>query len=283
MNMLVNYPQLSENIHAGLYYFGGTYPPAPSYWTYPLWDGTQGQKAPGWEDTAFQMYPKPNNGVYTFNTAPGVYNNIGFQLDQSMNTGLGQVDYLISRAAIQPMDVRIEALMYAQNNSFFVIPGEWFNPDPNDTYANYYGNYYGNYVGKGVRPIGVNNSSWPFYEEPLDVRIVIYGGVSENVPASIADSYEWMEKWGWIPPWHGSNKNEMTTGYRQQLIPGAANAQGPQQGLTFIYDPQLSYPAFMTQQNGTVYEPRTDAYGRPLPLLPKLPVSPDTLYFGEPT
>ena len=69
----------------------------------------------------------------SISTVPGEYNSIGFQLDQNYQAAQGMQDYYISRAAVLPSDIRIEALIYAQNYSFFVIPGEWFNPDPNDT------------------------------------------------------------------------------------------------------------------------------------------------------
>ena len=36
-------------------------------------------------------------------------------------------DLNLRRVAILPMDVRIEAVLYAQTGSFFVIPGNWFN------------------------------------------------------------------------------------------------------------------------------------------------------------
>src|SRR5690606_36193288 len=35
-------------------------------------------------------------------------------------------DYVLRRAAITPHDIRIEAAIYAENGSFFVIPGRWF-------------------------------------------------------------------------------------------------------------------------------------------------------------
>src|SRR6185312_16446247 len=73
------------------------------------------------------------NGVYTlFNEGannllirPVSYNSIPTN------------DYLLARTLIVPHDIKIEASLFAQNGSFFVIPGTWTNPDPNDTRANY--------------------------------------------------------------------------------------------------------------------------------------------------
>ena len=80
-------------------------------------------------------------------------------------------EYIFGNIAINPMDVRIEALIYAQNGSFFVIPGYWFEPDINK----------------------VNKKIWDFGKQ-LDVRIIVDGAVSENAPAQKSDQISWMEK-----------------------------------------------------------------------------------------
>ena len=90
------------------------------------------------------------------------------------------------------------------------------NPGPSDTKANYVAN-------QNNRPLGVD-PRWPFYGQPLDVHITIYGAVSENVPASVGDTSAWMEKWGWIPSTHGSSPFDVdkTIGYRSPLEPAEA-------------------------------------------------------------
>jgi hypothetical protein len=55
----------------------------------------------------------------------------GFQLPTD-NT-----PYRFSAAAIQPLDIKIQAALFAQEGCFFVIPGYWFNTDPQDTRANF--------------------------------------------------------------------------------------------------------------------------------------------------
>ena len=37
------------------------------------------------------------------------------------------LNFHLERVAVLPMDIRIEAVLYAQTRSFFVIPGAWFN------------------------------------------------------------------------------------------------------------------------------------------------------------
>ena len=327
MNMSINHfgyganPSAPANGWWGLYQFG----PLPRPWNpsppilamnqdfiYPLADITAAnalvpdppgqpkwaqaiaeQKWPMWEHQTFTLFDadRPLNAGFTLYTDPGAYNSIGFHLDQNFTRG----DYLLSRLAIQPCDIRIEALMYAQNGSFFIIPGEWFNPDTNDTElidANGDGNVDNDANGNGIpdyRDMEMKrmriDDRWPFYAQPLDCQVTIQGAISENVPASIAEVSAWMDKWGWIPPVHGCSTYavDRTTAYREPLNPNDA-ADTRRRGLTIVYDSELSYPRFEDPDSpGTYKLVRTDDYSRPLPLLPKLPVSPDTLYFGRPT
>lgn len=307
INMVMNYwtnfdidpnlnPQADPNF--GLYKFDND--GSRSDYTYIL-----GNPAVGWRDDILQLWPEryaplsTDKPYYNFYTDMGVYNRIGFQIDQTAGSSLGVQDYLLARAAVQPSDVRIEALIYAQNQSFFVIAGDWFNPDPQDTTANF--------LATNRRPasVGDDNYSWPFHGDPLDVKITIYGAISENIPASIGESSSWMEKWGWIPPIHGAwdqtispltdkERSQITVYYRDPLDPNDPqdqvtkdNGSGtqvtiPQRGLTFAYDNQLSCPRM--DPNASPSKPlRTDEYDRMLPVAPRLPVSRDTLYFGEPT
>jgi len=287
MNMLVNWPPTEAQLAADPFYsfyrfgFGPPWATTPGMeYIYPLadvgaWWDTPGRAAvqqyESWEHQVFKLLPV-TNGAYVVHTNPGVENRIAFQLDQNLVLPVAPQDYYLSRAAIQPMDIRIEALTYAQNKSFFIIPGEWFNPDPDDTPDN---------LARRLTPAGGIEPRWPFYGQPLDVRVVIHGAVSENLTAAIGDSSAWMEKWGWIPPRHGSSPDaeDETKGYRTPLDP--AEPDGRQIGLTFIYDQLLSHPVAETAPG--VFAPlRSDGYGRTLPIVPRLPVSPQLIYFGEP-
>ena len=49
-----------------------------------------------------------------------------------------------------------------------------------------------------------NQARFPFYGQPLDLKITIAGAVSEARPADISAQAAWMQKWGWIPQYHGS-------------------------------------------------------------------------------
>ena len=173
-------------------------------------------------------------------------------LDQTYFT---RNNYLLGGFAIQPMDVRIEAIMYAQEGSFFVIPGQWFNPDPLD-------------VPGAVRLAG-SDPEFPYYGDPLDVRIIIDGTIAENTPASSSDVEAWMQKWGKIPDTYGSS--------------GTATAHAGE-GFTVLYDEHAGFPLAFSNTNASFPDGlpvRIDAYGRILPLAPRLPVCSSIIYSGD--
>jgi hypothetical protein len=209
-------------------------------------------------------------------------------------------NYRNSRVGIVPMDIRIEALMYAQEGSFFVIPGPWFNPDPNDTYERF--------IVKGNRRAGDSdlvipgvpriNSRYPFYGEPQDVRLTIFGGVSQNISAEAGDQTEWMTKWGWVPNHYGSTGLVNGSGAptvaalstvhgRNGAYPGPLNTltipafagttRSMGSGLLYLFDDRMIAPY------GPTGPLRPNPYNptEPLPIVPNLPVAPGLLYKGE--
>lgn len=178
------------------------------------------------------------------NIAPGVPNILQIALDEAYYS---RSNYWMGGCAVMPMDVRIEAIMYAQEGSFFVIPGNWINPDSSDTQLT-------------NRPPGTD-PKFPLYGQPMDIRIIIDGAVSENMPAAISDVEDWMAKWGKIPDKYGSS--DISTAH-------------PGEGITFLYDDHAGWPL---DDNGKPL--RVDDYGRALPLTPKLPVSGSLIYFGD--
>ena len=153
-------------------------------------------------------------------------------------------EYILGNCFVNPMDVRIEALMYAQNGSFFVIPGYWFETDNTKDY---------------------NNDFWLF-GKPLDCRIIIDGCISENAPASRSDQIAWMQKWG--ETYHPDTNEEGSDIYGKTSYHGG-------KGLTILYDDNYTYPL-------TGDEPvRYDEWGRVLPITPYLPVSKTLVYKGN--
>lgn len=165
--------------------------------------------------------------------------------------------YWLSRVATSPMDIRIEAVLYAQDGSFFVIPGEWMNTDANDQRGPTAAGSlrYNDPVRAGWRKedLAGGPSAWPFYAEPPDIRVVIDGAVSENKPADKDYQTAWSQHWGWTPV----------------VRPDGTNSAHNGEGLVYLYDNDLRIPL------------RYDKFGRALPPMPALPVSPDLVFFGE--
>ena len=207
--------------------------------------------APGWGlGTKFvgQVFPLDSLLNANLITEPGVSNLLQIALDQTSFTGR---NYMLGGVAVQPNDIRIEAILYAQEGSFFVLPGSWFNPDSSDVPS------------EGGRPKGVA-STFPYFGQPLDVRIVIDGTVAENLPASVSDVEEWMSKWGDIPEYYGSSTRK---------------TKHPHEGLTFLYDDHAGWPLRdLNDPNSAI---RRDGFGRPLPMAPRLPVSGSLIYSGD--
>lgn len=203
---------------------------------------------------------------------------------------VGTQDYMQQRSAILPMDVTIQAVLYAQDKSFFVIPGPWFNSDTGDNLTSFASELQNNDnppLRPGVDTTNRQSSRFPFYGQPVDLKITVDGAVSENVPAPITAQAEWMARWGWIPQFHGSNVG-VTTPAEPSGHPSTTPNQ-PGAGLTLVYDPEAGYPFDPTGQGALAannssnmgYYLRTDIYGRPLPFSPKLPVSTGLLYSGQ--
>lgn len=184
-------------------------------------------------------------------------------------------NWLLARSAVAPHDIRIEAAMVAEEGSFFVIPGPWFNSNGEDTRARWtadsgsVGAAQANFL--RFQRYG-NTPAVPFYEEPLDVRVQIIGAVSENMPAPIAAQAAWMEKWGWIPRDLGSTGLTLA----EQHTVGSDPASQVFPNFTITYDPVL---ATGTADGSNPL--RVDPNGWILPPMPRLPVSPTLAYFGD--
>jgi hypothetical protein len=262
----------------------------------------------------------PNSNYTAGNTSPQRV-DITFAKDSQ-----SQEDWELERAALLPSDVRIEAVLYAEDNSFFVIPGPWFNSDGGDTIDKFINSNAANLAADPSRNhpyIGTNNTSgaidpsFPFYGQPIDMKITIDGSVIENVTADISDQQAWMTKWGWIPRFQG-NPNAVTingTAYGPFISPHSQqfSANGmtlppvavdlalptiapnslnnstdlanfkklPGVGLNIIYDNMLGSASIGKGTTFVDHYVRLDQYGRPLPAIPNLPVSSDLLYSGQ--
>ncbi|GAB4458030.1 MAG: hypothetical protein OHK0029_18670 [Armatimonadaceae bacterium] len=236
---------------------------------------------------------------------PGQDNFMAINVDSTVTNPQTKVDYLVTRVGVAPLDIRIEALMYAQEGSFFIIPGPWFNPNPNDTFENFVSadpNRGGRRAGE-VRldqdPKSRVNPLYPFYKEPMDIRITFCGAINENLPAEIADQGAWLEKWGWIPNTYGSTGLNEVQGYPDQggaiptvhgpngliakTVPGLPGAGG--NGIVYEFDERALTPYAPAFSSLAGQPLRRNPYHplQPLPFAPRLPVAPGLLYYGQNT
>jgi hypothetical protein len=176
-------------------------------------------------------------GTLPLTLTPGYANTFRFQIDQTAQALLGGSndavlggasisDYLIGALMVAPLDIRIEATLYAQEKSFFVIPGYALNPDPSDTRQHYQVtnvrvSYSGLYATGGVDTPEDQNlkAVFPFYNQPSDVRITLVGSIAENYAAAQSDQQAWMTRWGFIPAYYGATDPSLNGGANGVPVP----------------------------------------------------------------
>ena len=130
------------------------------------------------------------------------------------------------------IDVEIDAAVYAEHGSWYVIPGPFVTaPEPTN----------------GDPAYDPAAPPEPLPGEPIDTQITIFGAVSENRTAPLADVNDWVAKW------RGSN---------------AAWLSGSSYGISYVYDMALRAPLVADEPGSR-------------PRLPKLPVSPAMIAWGE--
>ncbi|MDH7570286.1 MAG: VOC family protein [Armatimonadota bacterium] len=159
--------------------------------------------------------------------------------------------YQIAAAAIQPLDVQITALIYAEHRSWFVIPGVFFQDQQS-----------GDPV---MQNYATGGGAWryPKDREPLDVQIHVVGAIAEGQAASLQDVTLWTAHW------RGANR----TAYEADAT-DADPTFVKRGGINYAFDPTL-----ITLTREVRFSPDEPAYFLPGP--PRLPVCPGLVYFGE--
>ena len=234
--------------------------------------------APNFERRAFDLGSGANLATPTFVTLPGFDNIFRYQIDRTSGqfvSNAGTTDYLFGGGIISPLDIRVEAMLYAQEKSFFIIPGYALNPDPNDTLQNFQAtgirpSYNGQersivQQGGAATPDMTAKNAYPFYKQPLDVRITIAGAVAQNYTASSGDQAAWLSQWGYVPTQYGGTNLNIPDDHRMGHDMAVNNAnwvvnynyaedrtgdyrtypqkqQNISPGLRYVYDPSLSMP-----------------------------------------
>jgi hypothetical protein len=260
------------------------------------------------QTTSLLFGPGGITGPFPAGAAPylelGGLNQLSIQYDPSAANLSNAQNYFATRVGIAPLDIRIEAIMYAQEGSFFIIPGPWLNPNPEDTYEAYIGPDQNDPDQQNLkRPEDTTPATtpenrrvypaYPFYRQPQDIRITFFGAITENLPAEVGDQSAWLEKWGWVPRYQGA------TGLpTDQTMYGSTNANG--QTVTTVHGPLSpttpslagpgslfpagTFPSVPDTGNGIVYEydRRASSPYRQVNLTTFLPIRPNPYRPQEP-
>ncbi len=223
------------------------------------------------------------SGVFT---SLALQDETEFELSLDGIAGLKSSNYEVARVAVTPYDIQIDAICYAEEGSFFVIPGLPFNIDPNDTRARFENR---------VTAIGLAAAQQerfddfgampekPFFNEPMNVRVKINGSISENMPVPISVQAAWQRLWGWMPRTVAATgklipRQHVPAGFDITVTDGSVpNVPN----LILTYDSALGTASASSDPNDPI---RTTPDGRwVLPAAPRLPVSSQLAYFGEVT
>lgn len=165
------------------------------------------------------------------------------------------------------IDLQVDALIYAQRGSWFIIPGAYWHDSTNDTVTNEF--------------------KWPFpkFREPYDVRIIMNGAIVQNNTAPPEMERQWIEHWRGSNIWYFDANDD---GKPDMWDPASAgwdsqnwrwqNPLAPQDqqdnrrmGIIYTYDATLSLPVCFD------VDPEDSSIRYYTPRLPKLPVGPELL------
>lgn len=247
-------------------------PAPPTYYTFALLPLGASLSMPGvnavaplWATTSWPFDYSGGSWLDTFAGRPNVVSL--FQRDPRV--GVGATDYWVKRWKLQDwvnlgtppaprpvgtLHARVNAIIYAQEGCWFVLPGGYFDPDARAA------------DGDGD---GVGDS---FEYRRYNYEITVRGTIVENYTAPPAAVREWMDKWAY-PVWPAADRpcwSSIRYEYDESLRAG--RGQPPTSlignvrvsGVDPIYDPSADVPVAWN-----------------LPRVPVLPVCPDLIFFGE--
>ena len=255
----------------GPYDFDGN-PAAPNYYVYammPLGAVLPGPGvnavAPVWATT---NWPMDYAGGSWLDVLAGMPNVVSlFQRDPGMASG--STDYWVKRWKLQDwvnmgtpptprpigtLHARVNAIIYAQEGCWFVLPGEYFDRAAGATDRD----------GDGV----VDSVEYRRYNYEITVR----GTIVENYTAPPAAVRDWMDKWAY-PVWPAADRlcwSSIRYEYDESLRAGRAQP------------PTLLVGNVRVSSVNPLYDPSADVpVAWNMPRVPVLPVSPDLIFFGE--
>ncbi|MBI3944594.1 MAG: hypothetical protein HY321_01620 [Armatimonadetes bacterium] len=195
----------------------------------------------------------PSGQKYVLRTAPGGRNDVyitNYDPGSVGGTPLSGGEYALGAVGVQPLDIVITALLYAEHRSWFVIPGTFFqDSDMGD-------------------PEPADSPRYPKRQEPLDVQIHVVGAIAEGQAASLADVTQWTSRW------RGANRTPFEAAQNDPDQDWTFERRG---GINYAFDPSLITDTRRVRYSGT----QSDEPTYLLPGLPRLPVCPGLVYFGE--
>lgn len=141
--------------------------------------------------------------------------------------------YWLSKVAImpkgQPLSIKVQAVIYAYTKSWFVIPAPFFNDNPADTRANFLARKAANTLPwRATGTLPADDDSYPFYNEPLPIRIELDGAVSENAPAPPSEQALWIQR-SWL----------QNPGIDMRVVPEPNQTAQYAPDITYTYDHNL--------------------------------------------
>jgi hypothetical protein len=233
-------------------------------------------------------------------TGAGQENVFRFHVDATPN---GQPWWLAGASLVPyhaPLKLEVDAVVYAQNGSWFVVPEPWFNDNPQDSR-----DLFRNGDGSSSRPGGsraygtfpANTDDYPFYREPNNVQVTVKGAITEGTTAESADRVQWVKRMTMefvdpvskdpvrkalsLPDWYQPNIRYV---YDQDLRDWVRyrNVVTGTEGIAFTGPTGATQPA--GSNSLTAVRAAAQAKGQnivTLPLLPRLPTS-GSLFRGRP-
>ena len=180
----------------------------------------------------------------------------------------GASDYWLKSFKLQQLDdvggalkpvgsvhARVRAIMYAQNGSWFVIPGQYFDPTA----------------------AGSNDAT---FARRYNYDISVIGAITENFTAPLNAVRDWADKWAY--PIYGTGTGWGTINYYYDETLRAPRDQAPTTSLVTRAITAGTETIRVSDQ--TRFTPWTAGHGANwanVPKAPCLPVSPDLIYYGE--
>ena len=183
--------------------------------------------------------------------------------------GTGATEYWIRKFKVEEINTdinrprgainaKVNALIYAQRGSWFVIPGAYFDENT----------YTADFDGDG--DVDADDSVWAARMRRYNYRITVRGCITEDHTAEVDDLQDWCNKWAF--PIYDAGSLALSWGTVDYEFDDRLRVVRDQ-GLTSL---DATPTRRLRVTSSRLHTPQAN-----LPKLPLLPVSPTLLYYGE--